>query len=302
MFRVRRQSATGTDMSASPSVPTVSVVVPCYNGGAYIDGLLAALAMQTFRDFEIVVVDDGSTDPETKRKLGSLDPAVRVLRQANGGPAAARNRGIREARAELILTIDADDVIRPSYLAETVAALRAAGAETGFAATYEEKAGRWTGINNCYFKLFDQLFTNRIPSCILMRKSAWEKVGGYDERMREGYEDWEFLIALGRAGYRCAIVPKPLFVYWMREDGHWMTDGFGRHAMLWRRIREKHHEMYRPAALLRLWWSSRLEPGTMTLSRAVVLLAMAKFLPDAWVHAIRAYRLNRGQAALGASH
>lgn len=287
-------------MASREPVPSVSVVVPCYNGGAFVDDVLAALGAQTFRDFEIIIVDDGSTDPATKQKLRSLDSSVQVIEQPNAGPAAARNRGIRAARGEFVLTIDVDDLIEPTYLAETVAALRAAGPKAGFAASYERKVGRWTGTTECSFKMFDQLFTNRVPSCILMRKSVWAEVGGYDETMREGYEDWEFLIAIARAGYRAAIVPKPLFIYRMREDGHWMADGFGRHGMLWRRIREKHRDLFRPGRLLSIWWAGRAEPGHMSLFRAATLLGMAYLLPDSWVHAIRAYRWNRQQAALEA--
>ncbi len=288
-----------TEQMPSPaSVPAVSVVVPCYNGGAFVDELLGALAAQTYRDVEIIIVDDGSPDPATKEKLRSLKSSVRVIEQPNGGPAAARNRGIRAARAGFILTIDVDDLIEPTYLEETVPALRAAGPEIGFAATYERKIGRWVGVTECSFKLFDQLFTCRVPSCILMRKSAWERVGGYDESMREGYEDWEFLIAIGGAGYRAVIVPKPLFIYRTREDGRWMRDSFWRHSMLWRRIRHKHRDLFRLDRLLAIWWAGRAEPGHMSLFRAGVLLGMAYLLPDSWVHAIRAYRLQRHQAAL----
>lgn len=289
-------------MSSGSSKPAVSVVVPCYNGGAFVDQLLEALRAQTFRDFETIIVDDGSTDRFTREKLASLPPTIHVITQRNGGPAAARNHGFRVARSDLILTIDVDDTIEPGYLTATVEALLKSGPEIGFAATYEQKVGRWTGINRCYFKMFDELFTNRVPSCILVRKSAWEAAGGYDESLREGYEDWEFLIALARAGYRAVIVPEPMFVYRMREDGHWMTDGFARHAMLWRRIRTKHKDLYRPDRLLHLWWSERHLPGDMTLFKALVLLAMNVLLPDSWVHKIRAYRWNRQQAALQAGH
>ena len=68
--------------------PAVSVVVPCYNGGRYIDGLLATLAAQTFQDFEIIIVDDGSNE-ETRTKLELLDPSITVIRQRNQGPGAA---------------------------------------------------------------------------------------------------------------------------------------------------------------------------------------------------------------------
>ena len=79
--------------------PSVSVIVPCYNGGRFIPQLLGSLARQTFRDFEIIIVDDGSTDAATRQALDNLDPSVRVIRQGNKGLSAARNAGIALARA-----------------------------------------------------------------------------------------------------------------------------------------------------------------------------------------------------------
>jgi glycosyltransferase involved in cell wall biosynthesis len=276
------------------------VVVPCYNGGAFIDQLLGALAAQTFRDFEIVIADDGS-DKETKAKLATLDASIRVIHQTNQGPAAARNTGFRHARADLVLAIDCDDLIEPSYLAETVAALRAAPADIGFAVTYERKVGRRTGHVEASFKLFDQLFANRLSSCMLVRKEAWQKVGGYDERMREGYEDWEFTVALGRAGYGCIVIPKTLFIYRTRGDGLMMSRSFRMHAELWRRMRVKHKELYRLPALLSLWWRTRSQAGRVSLGRALALLALATFLPDRWfsalVYSVRQSRLPTPTAA-----
>jgi glycosyltransferase involved in cell wall biosynthesis len=272
-------------MSEGERVPAVSVVAPCYNGGPFIDRLLAALAAQTFRDFEIIIVDDGS-DKATRAKLATLDPSIRVIHQTNQGPAAARNTGFRHARADLVLAIDCDDVIESTYLVETVTALRASPPDVGFAVTYERKVGRRTGHVEATFKLFDQLFTNRLNSCMLVRKEAWQAVGGYDERMREGYEDWEFTVALGRAGYRCIVIPKTLFIYMTRGDGLMMSRSFRMHAELWRRMRTKHSELYRLPTLLSLWWRTRSQPGKVSLVRALALLALATFLPDRWFSAI----------------
>jgi glycosyltransferase involved in cell wall biosynthesis len=283
-------------MSLSARVPAVSVVVPCYNGGRYLDPLLDGLKRQTLQDFEVVIVDDGSTDIETKAKLASLDPSVRVFRQENGGPGAARNTGIRQARAELILAIDCDDSIEPTFLAETVAAIEAAGPRCGFAFSQERKIGYREGIHLSYFKLFDQLFINRVPSCMLMRKQAWQDVGGYDESFREGYEDWEITVALGRAGYSGIVVPKVLFIYLNRQDGLMMSRSTHMHGVLWARIRRKHQELYRLPRLLKLWWRDRTVPGQLSLPFALAVLAMVTFLPDAWFTALTHWQRLRRQA------
>ena len=103
----------GQERAGAPTKPSpaVSIVVPCFNGGHFLDGLMASLARQTFRDFEIVIVDDGSGDPQTLRKLLALDGQATVIRQMNRGPAAARNAGIRRAKAELVFALDCDDTI-----------------------------------------------------------------------------------------------------------------------------------------------------------------------------------------------
>lgn len=283
-------------MPATDHTPAVSVVVPCYNGARFIDQLMVTLAAQTFRDFETIIVDDGSGE-ETRAKLVTLGSAAQVIHQVNQGPGAARNTGIKAARAGIILALDCDDQLDPTYLEETVAAMQAASADVGFLFTHERMSGLRQGVEPRYFKLFDQLFINRVPSCLMMRKDAWRKAGGYDDAMREGYEDWEFTIAMASAGYRCIEIPKPLFTYRVSNDGLLLRLSSKMHAELWARIRRKHHEMYRLPALLSLWWNSRHQPGDLTLMKAINLLAMAKFLPDEWfsalIHRVRAFKMAR---------
>ena len=87
----------------------VSVIIPLYNGAAYIERSIHSVLNQTFQEFEIVVVDDGSTDDGPQRVTAFHLPHIRLIRKANGGVSAARNTGIREARYGLIAFLDADD-------------------------------------------------------------------------------------------------------------------------------------------------------------------------------------------------
>jgi len=98
----------------------VSVIVPLFNKAPYITRALDSIANQTFKDFEIIVVDDGSTDDSRVRASAHPDSRIRVLSQTNAGPGAARNRGIAEARGELLAFLDADDEWLPDYLATGV--------------------------------------------------------------------------------------------------------------------------------------------------------------------------------------
>src|ERR1017187_2762295 len=107
----------------------VSVIVPLYNKSTWIDRCLDSILGQTFTHFEIVVVDDGSTDDGPAKVAARGDERIRLIRQANAGPGAARNRGVSEARGELIAMLDADDAWDSDYLAESVRLLEGYGEE-----------------------------------------------------------------------------------------------------------------------------------------------------------------------------
>lgn len=267
--------------------PAVSVIVPCYNGGRFLDSLMASLARQTFRDFEIVIVDDGSDDEQTPRKLAALAGRARVLHQANRGPAAARNAGIRAARADILFMLDCDDTIEPSLLADTVPLLRAAPPEIGMVVTHMRLVGAAAGIARRYFNRFDLLFTNTLSVGLVLRKRCCVAIGGYDESMREGYEDWDFSLRLVEAGFRGIEVAKPLYVYHIRPDAMWLSRTSGvnanrLHAKLWRSIRRKHADSYRPMAMLRLWAASADGSGRIALWKGLAAYVLAQLLPDAW--------------------
>ena len=102
-------------------MPKVSVIIPCFNQGLYLDEAVESVLAQTFQDFEILVVDDGSTDEATIKMLKDYArPKTRVIHTDNQGLSMARNNGILEARGDYILPLDADDKIGPGYLEEAV--------------------------------------------------------------------------------------------------------------------------------------------------------------------------------------
>ena len=266
--------------------PQVSVVIPCYNGGRFIDQVLGSLARQTFRNFETIIVNDGSTEQATREKLASLDPSVRVINQDNKGLSGARNAGIAAARSDLVLVLDCDDEILPSYLAETVPVLRAAPPDVAMVFTHTQLGGSASGTGRRYFDPFVLLFANPLPSCVMMRKQCYEAVGGYDESMREGYEDWEFYLRLGLMGYRGIEIPKPLYVYNVSPDGMLLNTATRVHGKLWRYIRAKHPNAYRLPSILRLWWATRHQKRHVSLAKALTAYALAMLLPDAWFNRI----------------
>jgi glycosyltransferase involved in cell wall biosynthesis len=107
----------------------ISVIVPLYNKGPYIERALNSILGQGFQDFEVIVVDDGSSDDGPVRVQAFTDPRIRLVRQPNGGPGAARNRGIAEAKGDLLAFLDADDAWMPDYLQSSVELLDQASPE-----------------------------------------------------------------------------------------------------------------------------------------------------------------------------
>lgn len=277
-------------------MPTVSIVVPCFNGGRFLDALLASIDKQTFRDFEVIIVDDGSNEPQTIEKLASLPKSIRVVTQKNRGLSAARNTGFREAKADLVLPVDCDDTLEPHHLAETVPLLQQAPADVGFIYTDERLTGEGRGISEHFFNRYDQLFVNRLSYCILIRKEVWRAVGGYDETMLNGYEDWEFNIRLGKSEYRGIRVAMPLLNYTVSATGMLMSKSSRQHASLWSDIRKKHPELYNPSTLYRLW---REEGTRLGLGYTLGLLAASVVLPESWfgagVHWMRRHKLKQRQ-------
>jgi len=208
------------------AAPTVSVIIPAYNAEAFVARTLASVRAQTFTDFEAIVVDDGSTDrtAEIVAEAVRVDPRFRLIRQANGGVAAARNRALAEARGRYVANIDSDDLWRPQFLEKTLGALETAGpgAVFAFAGTQwiDEYDRPLPGTAHCLKNHVDyrELLT-RNPvgngSAMLMRASTVRAVGGYDAALVRDYgqtEDWQLLLQLSWCG---AVIPvdEPLVLY-----------------------------------------------------------------------------------------
>src|SRR6185436_6133197 len=123
--------------------PRVSVVVPCYNLGVYVKDAIESVISQSLQDFEVIVVDDGSTDAETIKILDGInEPKVSVLHIKNRGLAGARNYGVSKSSGNYIVCLDADDMLAPEYLRKTAAVLdKDTAGKLGFVATWLREFG-----------------------------------------------------------------------------------------------------------------------------------------------------------------
>jgi glycosyltransferase involved in cell wall biosynthesis len=241
--------------------PRVSVVVTCFDLGNTLDEALASVEAQTLRDFEILVVDDGSRDPETLAVLGRIpEERARVLRTENRGLPAARNHGVRFASGEYVCCLDADDRLHPEWLAKAVARLDAEP-ELAFVShwlrTFGDEDADWKPTDCDFPALLDM---NTVNGAALVRRSVWEAVGGQDETLREGCEDWDFWITLVERGHRGTILPEVLF-YYRRRAGSMSRSLVGeKHLRVYLELIERHPETF-ARYLPDLWLRRQLDLG-----------------------------------------
>jgi glycosyltransferase involved in cell wall biosynthesis len=199
----------------------VSVVTPAFNAAATIGAAISSVLGQTYRDLEMVVVDDGSSDATAALAEAYGDP-VRVVRQENKGVAAARNRGIREAAGELIAFCDADDALLPEHLERLVPVWD----ERGGIATANSYWLLPGGIGKTRYrggfpKPDDQrqaiLEQNFVSPLSLFPRSLLDEIGPFDEERRRA-EDWDFWIRAIFAGHRVTLQPRPTALYRWGSD------------------------------------------------------------------------------------
>ncbi len=214
-------------MTALRDNPLVSVILPVFNGAEFLGCALESVMLQTYRNLEIVVVNDGSTD-QTEAILeacAARDARVRVITQSNAGVARARNRAIAESTGEFIAPIDADDLWSPDKIARQLQCMLNAGKQTGLVYSWWvwidaegkvlDRSPRWTIQGNVLEKLIFINFTGS-ASVPLYRRRCLEEIGGYNETLAPahagGCEDWEAALRVAEK-YRVAVVPEILLGY-----------------------------------------------------------------------------------------
>ena len=230
-----------------PVSPAVSAVIPAYNYGHYLRAAIDSALCQTFQNLELIVVDDGSTDDTAEIVASYTDSRVRYVYQANAGLSAARNTGIREARAPLIALLDADDLWLPEFLASVMERFASLPPDVGLiacASTRVDAAGApiggkaFTHGADRWFTAPDILLQSRfMPSTAVARREAYAACGTFDTTLRSS-EDRDMWIRIS-ARFKVYHIGTPLVL--IRKHAANMSKNADRMRLNMRKVIAKAH-------------------------------------------------------------
>jgi glycosyltransferase involved in cell wall biosynthesis len=228
-------------------VTDTSVVITCFNYADYLEEAVESALAQEPQP-HVIVIDDGSTNPDTSEVLGRLPARVDVIRQENRGVSSARNEGLARATTPFLFVLDADDRLPPGALAALRAELDrhpAAGFAYGFARFF----GDWEGM--LAFPPYDPyrlLYRHIIGLSALMRREVVESTGGFDPSFDQ-YADWEFWLNALAHGWRGVQVQAVTLDY-RRHRAAMSVGNRRKYRDQFARIRRKHRELYENRAAL----------------------------------------------------
>ncbi len=225
--------------------PLVSVVIPFYNQAATLPETLSSLRNQTFQNFDVTIVNDGSNPDQAEALERITDKKLRVIHHkknlGQGSPAAARNSGVKQAKGHYIVCLDSDDILDPTYIEKCLIVLET-NPNADLATTDTLNFGV---VNSVYrqepYNAFHLLDNNMVVTAAMYNKVGWERVGGY--KVGIGYEDWDFWISLAENGYWGAHIAEPIFIYRTALSSRYVEDKT-KHKNNMQKIKDLHPNYY----------------------------------------------------------
>ena len=225
----------------------VSVIMPCYNDGKYIKEAIESVKAQTYKNWELIIIDDGSDDEETINIINNIeDDRITIFHTEHLKPAGARNYGISNAKGKYILPVDSDDKIEATYMEKAVEKIETdekIGVVYCEADLFGEKSGKWDLPK---YSFNTMLLDNIVFVTALFYREDWEKLGGFNTNMAAGMEDYDFwlgILGLGREIYQ---IPEILFHYRIKPVSR--TTGFQSDYIqvqnVYRQMYDNHKEFY----------------------------------------------------------
>lgn len=226
--------------------PLVSIIIPCYNDAKYIEQSINSALNQNYSNKEVIVIDDGS-NAKTKGILKKLEHQItKLITQENKGQSTARNVGIREAKGEYILTLDSDDYFESTFCEKAIEKFTL-NIDTKIVTCHANRIfgnHRRDVFKPNGGKIEDFLLRNCAMGSAMFKKFDWNEISGYDEKMRSGFEDWEFYIRLLKRGGSAYVIAEPLFNYRLRNDSTTSKANKIKYELL-RSIYFKHHNLFK---------------------------------------------------------
>ena len=225
----------------------VSVIIPCYNQGKYVSDAIKAVLAQTYKNIEIVVINDGSTDNSSEIIKTFVDKNQNISflnNKENRGVIYARNMAIEAANGEYILPLDADDTIEPTYIEKAIKVLND---NPNIGIVYCK--ARMFGSKNKYWNLkdFDKsniLYENCIFCTALFRKTDFFKVGKYKDYMQYGCEDYDLWLSFIEQGFDVYRIDEILFNYRQYEEDSRTTLNLKNTDKVWKSLIKNHIDLY----------------------------------------------------------
>ncbi len=199
--------------------PLVSVLMPAYNQAEYVSEAIESLLTQTYTNWELAIVDDGSPDnvAEVVKKYTDSDPRIKFYHTENGGVSAARNYAAAQTSGELILPLDADDTFDPEYMELCVKIFREDPSVKVVYCNWQMFGDRTDSSPLGYNGYADLLTSNTIFSAAMYHREDFNRIGGYDTQIPFGFEDWDFWISLLDPDSEVYQIPRKLFNYRIKD-------------------------------------------------------------------------------------
>lgn len=193
----------------------VSVIVPCYNQGAYLSGSLESVYVQLYEDWECIIIDDGSADnsSEVAKQWVEKDGRFKYLHVANAGVSNARNVGIKNSSGTYILPLDGDDKISADFIGQAVREIEKGPAIKlvySMAELFGDATGKWDFGSYDFKKM---LHVNLICCTALYRRTDFDATTGYNINMKSGLEDWDFWLSLLKPADKVIKMKEGIFYY-----------------------------------------------------------------------------------------
>lgn len=230
--------------------PKISVIIPYYNNHTTIVDTLVSISEQTYPNIETILINDGSTKKSSKvlKSILLKNKNILYVQQKNRGVATARNTGVMFSSGEYLLFLDADDIIKPTYIAECIKKLQE-DAETKLVYSEAELFGAIQGKWELpeYAGFTSLLMGNMIPCIAIHRATDFFDLGGFDESLRS-HEDWDLWIRMLAKGGEVYRIPESLFLYRKRPEGNSLTDDLLRYpekiVQDWQKVYHKNSDIY----------------------------------------------------------